>query len=34
MKISELKIRQEEQWAAAKVLGVKDVVFLGYHDRA
>jgi LmbE family N-acetylglucosaminyl deacetylase len=34
MKISELvRIRQEEQWAAAKVLGVKDVVFLGYHDQ-
>jgi LmbE family N-acetylglucosaminyl deacetylase len=27
------KIRIEEQWAAARVLGVKDVVFLGYPDQ-
>jgi LmbE family N-acetylglucosaminyl deacetylase len=27
------KIRIEEQWAAARVLGVKDVAFLGYPDQ-
>jgi LmbE family N-acetylglucosaminyl deacetylase len=34
LKPSELvKLRQEEQWEAAKVLGVKDVAFLGYPDQ-
>jgi LmbE family N-acetylglucosaminyl deacetylase len=28
-----LKLREKEQWDAAKVLGVKDVVFLGYPDQ-
>jgi LmbE family N-acetylglucosaminyl deacetylase len=28
-----VKIRQKEQWDAAKVLGVKDVVFLGFPDQ-
>jgi LmbE family N-acetylglucosaminyl deacetylase len=28
-----VKIREKEQWAAARVLGVKDVVFLGYPDQ-
>ncbi len=28
-----VKIREEEQWAAAKVLGVKDVAFLGFPDQ-
>ena len=27
------KIRQREQEAAAKTLGVQEVVFLGYHDQ-
>ncbi len=29
-----VKIRQAEQWEAAKVLGVVDVVFLGYPDQS
>ena len=28
-----VKIRQKEQWDAAKVLGVKEVVFLGFPDQ-
>ena len=28
------KIREEEQLAAAKLLGVREVVFLGYHDQS
>jgi LmbE family N-acetylglucosaminyl deacetylase len=34
MKPEELtKIREKEQWDAARVLGVRDVVFLGYPDQ-
>jgi LmbE family N-acetylglucosaminyl deacetylase len=29
-----VRIREKEQKAAAKVLGVKQVVYLGYHDQA
>jgi LmbE family N-acetylglucosaminyl deacetylase len=28
-----VKLREKEQWDAAKKLGVSDVVFLGYHDQ-
>jgi len=28
-----VKIREKEQWEAARILGVKDVVFLGYPDQ-
>lgn len=28
-----VKMREKEQWDAARKLGVSDVVFLGYHDQ-